>query len=51
MLFSVILFMFSATECSLAVARCRSLQDPNAAEIELDHYGHCEHLTNASRQV
>lgn len=39
-------------ECSLAVARCHSLQGPpGTVEIELDHMGSCEHITNASRTI
>ena len=32
-------YKLSGSECSLAVARCQSLRDPNGTEIELDHGG------------
>lgn len=48
----VYVIKISVSECALAVARCQSLMDPNATmEIELDHRGSCEKITNASRLV
>ena len=44
-------YFLPGSECILAQAHCKSLQDPNHPVINLDHNGPCEHLTNESRIV